>query len=196
MAKRTPATLVYQLHIRLIDSKPDIWCRILVPVHFDLHNLHYVIQNAFEWNHEHLFQFCQGDPWGEVLYPPSDEDGSMVEPDDNGKYPPAPSLHEVLKVGESLFYVYDFGDSWEHEIYCEALMVKPPKIRLPHCVDGANHAAFENCGGVYGYAHILTILSNRDNPAYQEELAELTDYYTKRILKYDPTAFDPKKLKL
>ncbi len=92
--------------------------------------------------------------------------------------------------------MYDFGDSWEHEIYCEALMVKPPKIRLPHCVDGANHAAFENCGGVYGYAHILTILSNRDNPAYQEELAELTDYYTKRILKYDPTAFDPKKLKL
>ena len=62
---------------------------------------------------------------GEVLYPPSDEDGSMVEPDNNGKYPPAPSLHEVLKVGESLFYVYDFGDSWEHEIYCEALMVKP-----------------------------------------------------------------------
>lgn len=28
MAKRTPATLVYQLHIRLIDSKPDIWRRI------------------------------------------------------------------------------------------------------------------------------------------------------------------------
>ena len=36
MAKRKPAELVYQLHIRLINSKPDIWRRILVPAHFDL----------------------------------------------------------------------------------------------------------------------------------------------------------------
>lgn len=196
MAKRKPAALVYQLHIRLMDSQPDIWRRLLVPAHFDLQDLHYVIQNAFEWNHEHLFQFYQNAPWGYAIYPPKDEDGLIVEPDDNGEYPPAPPLSEVLKVGESLFYVYDFGDSWEHEIYCEALMVKPPKTRLPCCIDGANQAAFENCGGVYGYAHILEILSNRDNPEYKEALAELTEYYTKRILKYDPTAFDPKKVKL
>lgn len=197
MAKSKPAALMYQLHIRLVDSDPEIWRRVLVPADFDLQDLHYVIQNAFEWNHAHLFQFCQSIPWcGTGLYPPADEDGGIAGPDENGEFPPAPKLAEILPVGGRLFYVYDFGDNWGHEVFCEGLMVKPPKIRLPRCIDGANGAAFEDCGGTDAYNRIVAILSDRDNPEHKEEMAELVRYYGKRILKYNPAAFDPKKVRM
>ncbi|UOO80841.1 plasmid pRiA4b ORF-3 family protein [Uruburuella testudinis] len=188
--------LVYQLHIRLMDSEPEIWRRILVSADIDLNNFHRVIQEAFEWEGYHLFRFSQYEPWsGNVVFPPTDEYGAIKMPNEMGIYDAPPLLRDVLEVGGRLFYVYDFGDDWQHEILCEALMIKPPKIRLPLCTDGANHAAFEDVGGVGGYMDIVHTIANQDKPEYQHAVAELIDAYGKRILKFDAAAFDPKKVK-
>lgn len=185
-------TLCYQLRIHLVGSKPEIWRRILVPVDSDLDDLHFAIQSAFEWHNYHLFSFWYPERNGRNaphIYPDI-ENWDAEESDEV-----APKLADILAVGKTLMYTYDFGDDWEHEILCEALMIKPPRIRLPHCTDGAMNSAFEDVGGIWGYQSMLEVIKNPDNPEYAEQLEWILESFGKRILKYDATAFDPKKIK-
>src|SRR5215207_1843973 len=45
------------LKITLLGSAPTIWRRVEVHSGLTLHDLHYVIQNVFEWQNCHLYQF-------------------------------------------------------------------------------------------------------------------------------------------
>jgi hypothetical protein len=45
------------LKITLLNSKPPIWRRVLVPSGIELEDLHDVIQAAFGWHNCHLHQF-------------------------------------------------------------------------------------------------------------------------------------------
>lgn len=52
--------MVYQLKISLLETKPEIWRRVLVPGYFNFYQLHRVIQIAMGWGDTHLFQFHTG----------------------------------------------------------------------------------------------------------------------------------------
>jgi len=43
-------------------------------------------------------------------------------------------------------YVYDFGDSWQHEIALEKAVESDPATAYPVCVDGRGAAPVEDCG--------------------------------------------------
>ena len=104
-------------------------------------------------------------------------------------------VRDLIDVGDSFFYTYDMGDNWEHEILCEAVLIKPPRVRMPRCIDGAMNHAFEDVGGVWGYTEIVEMLKDPKNPEYQERIEWLIDCYGRKILKYDAYAFDVKKIK-
>jgi hypothetical protein len=42
--------------------------------------------------------------------------------------------------------VYDFGDSWQHEITLEKAVEPDPAVTYPVCVDGRGDAPVEDCG--------------------------------------------------
>ena len=55
--KCNPYTNVYQIKITLLDIKPSVWRRILVPETFTFQNLHDAIQDVMGWDDCHLHCF-------------------------------------------------------------------------------------------------------------------------------------------
>lgn len=195
------AALCYQLRVHLLDSTPEIWRRILVPADITLEDLHWILQSTFAWQAEHLYQFSRKSGQAlEPIYPNFGLFGFGFIPfaandEEEPEEKAAPYLRDVLPVGDSLLYTYDLGDDWRHLILCESLMIKPPRTRLPTCIDGAMNHAMENVGGIWGYQEIVNIIANQQNPDYREAVADLQAAFGKRILKYDASAFDPKKIR-
>jgi Plasmid pRiA4b ORF-3-like protein len=85
-------------------------------------------------------------------------------------------------VGARLRYTYDFGDSWEHDLTVEKIL---PADRVGHavCMAGRRAGPPEDCGGVWGYADLLAILSDPGHPEHAERLDWLGH-------QPDPEAFD------
>ncbi len=100
--------LVYQLKVTLRDSKPPIWRRLLVSDSAALYTLHQIIQVAVGWTDSHLHEFIIQNKRYSI---PSPEDWEPVM--DERRY----QLNQVVpSVNFKFAYVYDFGDSWDHEI--------------------------------------------------------------------------------
>ena len=83
--------------------------------------LHDAIQVVMGWTDSHLHQFEKyGKNWG---VPETVEFGEL-DLIDESRVPVA----EVLQAeGDSMLYVYDFGDNWRHEIVLENIL--PPETR-------------------------------------------------------------------
>lgn len=52
-----PLPTIYQLRIVLRGVSPLVWRRLLVPCHTSLAHLHDILQIAFAWSGEHLYDF-------------------------------------------------------------------------------------------------------------------------------------------
>lgn len=143
----TPESLIYQLKITLQESNPPIWRTVEVPAHFTLEYLHWIIQEAMGWEMEHLWQFLVGkvyysDPryWG-------NEPFGSDKPNDARKI----KIQAVLpKEKKRIFYEYDLGDGWLHEIVLEKILPPEPKKQYPRCVGGERACPPEDCGGFTG----------------------------------------------
>ena len=75
---------VYQLKATILDVKPPVWRRIVVPAEITLSRLHDVLRAAFGWWDYHLHEFeidglRYGIDDGEGWEPPEDERRSPVE---------------------------------------------------------------------------------------------------------------------
>lgn len=178
-SKRTPAqpSSVHQLKVTLMDIEPPVWRRIAAPSDFTLAELHDVVQLAMGWHFSHLHDFRVG----KVTYGDPD---MLVEPGDRDER--KASLAQIAPKPKKQFrYVYDFGDSWEHQIVVEAVGPPEPGTRYPICLAGERACPPEDCGGVWGYADLLETLADPKNP----EREEMLDWLGGPI---DPEAFDLK----
>lgn len=192
--------LVYQLHIKILGSNPEIWRRVIVPVNFSFAMLHSIIQSSFSWENEHLHMFvlpivAEDGQEDRLHFEPQNEYGENVfmgSLDEEEHY-----IKDYLNVGDQFRYDYDFGDDWQHQILVEGLLIKQKKQKYPVCVDGENHAPFEDIGGVPGFTQAIKILAEPTHPEHKELKSWLkASYGAVKINKFDPTYFDPKKLKL
>ena len=89
----------------------------------------------------------------------------------------------LKKEKEKILYEYDFGDSWEHTILLEKIVQNDTSDQLPVCLAGKNNCPPEDCGGVWGYANMIEILSDPKNEEYQ-------DYKDWLGEEFDPALFD------
>ena len=72
-------------------------------------------------------------------------------------------LANVCRIGDTLCYVYDFGDNWGHLVTIEKEMRTCTGVVYPRCVAGRNACPPEDCGGPWGYAEMLRTLAGRRN---------------------------------
>jgi hypothetical protein len=126
---------ICQLKITLRYVQPTCWRRVLVPASATLGDLHEIIQIAFAWDGDHLHAFTigrrrYGDPYFDTGY---DEDKITL-------------ATAFARARKPISYVYDFGDSWEHEIMLEKSVEPDPAVSYPICVDGRGDAPVEDCG--------------------------------------------------
>lgn len=173
------------LKISLKESSPPIWRRFVAPSDMPLDVFHECLQIIMGWENSHLYEFLVGDRRNGQRYvgnPMGDMDDFFGGMDDYGDLNASDyDLSFLKRKGMKFTYVYDFGDSWTHEIVVEDANYDysgdPPVVVLK----GKMNCPPEDCGGLYGYYDILELLKNpkKDKDGILEWLGE-----------YDPDAFD------
>ena len=183
---------ILQLRIELLHVEPLIWRRLQVPGDYTFWDLHVAIQSAFAWMDTHLHEFR---PWD------NDEAGPHygMPLDASEENPPLPGWkHRVAEVltraNPRLEYEYDFGDGWRHLVTLEEILTAAPGRKYPRCAAGERCGPPDDCGGPPGYADLLEILSNPQDPEYADSHVWATSQKGKRGL-FDPEAFDEQKVK-
>ncbi len=88
----------------------------------------------------------------------------------------------ALKDTDTFSYEYDFGDSWEHTVTVEAKMSSALGLKFAVCLDGENACPPEDCGGAYGFEHMLEALND---PSHEEH----SDFVKWLGGSFDPTEF-------
>jgi hypothetical protein len=150
-----------------------------------LADIHGIIQAVMEWDDSHLHSFSIGDR----RFSAPDPDDPMAA--DLGFLEERKArLSKVLgEAGAKAEYNYDFGDDWLHRIVVEKVLPPAPEAAYPVCTGGKLNGPPEDCGGVYGYYHLLDAIAD---PEYEdhEDLLEWTDG------GYDPEAFSLDEINL
>ncbi|HRK26353.1 MAG TPA: plasmid pRiA4b ORF-3 family protein [Chitinophagales bacterium] len=182
MAKQTNLQdKIYQILISLKDSKPKIWRRVLIPADSMLEELHAIIQIVMGWDDSHLHQFIKNKTYYTVkLF----EDDYWNEANTIDYIEEEVGVSSLLKAKkDKMMYEYDFGDEWQHEILLEEILPVDDAITYPICIDGKRRCPPEDCGGIWGYANLLTILSQPDHEQYEDMLEWVGE-------DFDPEYFD------
>ena len=111
-------------------SLGEVWFRIAVSEDEVLDALAYAILEAVEFDHDHLYVFSYRDRFGameEIQHPRMDE-GPWTDEVRIGDVP--------LRVGETMTYLFDFGDEWRFDVTLEQVdterVVKNPVILEVH----------------------------------------------------------------
>lgn len=177
---------LYRLRISLRGAKPAIWREFVVPGNISLVQLHVVIQAVMGWTNSHLHMFRKNgveytfryqsdnfwDEWGYTDY-------SGIK------------LSELITdCGDSIVYLYDYGDNWMHTvellevikeipIRAEAGGIAPAAgVDTPFflkCLAGARRCPTEDSGGISGYHENMDIIKDPTHEEYENTLTWLGD---------------------
>ncbi|MCY4100178.1 MAG: plasmid pRiA4b ORF-3 family protein [Rhodobacteraceae bacterium] len=166
----------YKLKIELIEIEPEIWRRFVVPADIYLDQLHYVIQKVMGWDDAHLYLFTIQ----RKEYPgnPFEEDHESFNAQDY-------QLNDLVRrKGAKIYYLYDYGDRWEHELVVEnSRYVNTDLDQLYFCLDGKRACPREDIGGWWEYVEYCRMLNDPKLKAKEEE-------YLGTTLDFDPEHFD------
>jgi hypothetical protein len=186
-AKQAPD--VYQFRISLEEVEPVIWRRIQLSQRSTFWDLHVAIQNAMGWTDTHLHEF-------RVLDPKTEDEVRIGIPDveslgeDSLTLPgwEVPVSRYLTPANPGADYLYDFGDSWQHEVLLEGTEPSTRGISYPRCIDGERACPPEDCGGPPGYEEILQAILDPDHEEHEDTL----DWVG---ADYDPALFEPEKVR-
>lgn len=173
----------------LEEVTPAVWRRIVVPASYSFWDLHVAVQCAMGWFDSHLHVF-------RVKNPASRKIDEIGIPDDD-PFVGAPVQLPGWEVpiaryfgsgGARASYEYDFGDSWVHEIECEAIEPGQAGSRYPRCLDGQRACPPEDCGGPPGYERLLETIADPSSEEYESMMEWLGG-------PFDPNNFDPRTVR-
>jgi hypothetical protein len=165
---------VYQLKATIMDTKPPVLRRVVVPAETTLARLHDVLQAAFGWWDCHLHEF----EIGGVRY--SVDDGEAWQPPQDERHA---RLCDVADAGSSFVYVYDFGDYWRHKVVVEEILPAVAGATCPSCVGGRRACPPEDCSGPWGYREFLVAIGDPGHEEHESMLEWVGGHF-------DPEAFD------
>ena len=142
--------------------EPPVWRCLVVPSNITFSSFHYVIQAAFGWEDCHLYQFSPKG-WGSMpaIQPPVGDDLEGTVDSDTVLLPDI-----ITHAGQTLVYIYDFGDDWQHQIKLEK--ISEQMVRIPRCVAGEGACPPEDCGGHPGYMMLQETLADPKSPEYND----------------------------
>lgn len=162
----------------LHSSKPPIWREVLVRIDINFQELHAIVQGTMGWTNSHLHHFTDRtrsffigitDPYDTL----GTKDGRKLK------------VKSYLRAeGDELFYEYDFGDGWQHQIKVQKLLSAEADLRYPHLLRGKGACPPEDCGGIWGYYEMVEAINDPKHERH-EDLVEWTG-----LDKWDTHLFD------
>lgn len=176
--------MVYICRVELEEITPKIWREFQFHPDITFHQLHQIIQVVMGWENYHLYEFHVNktviglpDPVFEHM---EHRETLNARREIVGK--------QVCEENTVFTYVYDFGDDWQHKI--TLVKIDPSTSNpAPLCLAGARSCPQEDVGGVWGYQHMLEVLSNPNHP----ERDEFIDWVREG---YDPGYFSCEEVNL
>lgn len=194
------------LEVSLLGIKPRIWRRFLITPAATFMDLHEAIQGACGWRDYHLYEFREAvADEGKQNWPYSAEQHPIarsehVEPDEYGDDVPVADevdLESYFTEEQSrCYYVYDFGDYWEHLIELKQVTDLHDRF-FQRFVDGARAFPPEDCGGIPSYEECCEALEMSE-----KKLARLADDAWDEIVSrlewlgdWRPENFDPEEIR-
>ena len=179
VASQQKAQAVYQLKITLKGIRPAIWRRVQVSSDATLEHLHWGIQFAMGWEGYHLHSFAiQG---AEAFMSRSSLGLDELDSRDELLI----TLSQVVTEEKfKFFYLYDFGDSWAHEVLVEKMLTAKTDTSYPICVEAKRACPPEDCGGTWGYQTLLKAIKDPKHPEHALRVEWLG------------SSFDPEKVDL
>lgn len=153
---------IYQLKIILLGSDPPIWRKLEVSQNLTLVKLHKILQVVMGWENYHLYDFYKG----------------------RERLRKSLMLFQVApRIRSKFIYLYDMGDSWEHEIVVEKILKNQEGKPYPVCLEGQGACPPEDSGGIWGYYEMLEAVKTPSHPDHEHYLEWLGD-------DFNPEAFD------
>jgi hypothetical protein len=181
---------VYQFKITLRDIKPPIWRRIQVPENYTFWNLHFAIQDAMGWYDVHLHEF-------EIKHPISGFAVMIGDPKNSSGFDKIldekkQNIDKWFNLeNNKAFYLYDFGDNWEHAIILEKILPKDNAITYPVCLKGKFACPPEDCGGIWGYLDLLEIINNPQHEEYENMKEWIEEDFDPKYFNAQEVVFIP-----
>src|SRR5690606_9459104 len=171
---------IYILEITLLHTAPAVWRVVEIKENFTLHELHAVIQEAMGWTNSHLYSFIEKRNGNEIEYT-LPEYRDLLEESQEGNNPRLIKLKDIFReVGDSLVYLYDYGDYWEHKVLLKGKRYPDTLKYYPVCTAGAMACPPEDIGGIHRYKellHLINIKAKKELKEYREWLGENFDPY-------------------
>lgn len=122
------------LHIFKVALDKNLWRRIAMPANCTLEDLSDQIRWAYGFDNDHLYEFIYSDQSGisrRAFHPFMDDRPHTTEVQ-VGSLP--------LRIGESMIYHYDFGDSWQFDVILEQVDLDNDNIKEPTLLEERGEA--------------------------------------------------------
>ncbi|NDK90557.1 plasmid pRiA4b ORF-3 family protein [Gordonia desulfuricans] len=184
-----PHPVLLRVRIDLDDARPAIWRSLDIRSDVRLDVVHRAIQTSFAWLDYHLHQFSLGGAAfrrdTELFLCPFDVD----EGDEEGTPATDVRLDETLhEPGDTLHYVYDYGDDWQLTLRLEEVLPLPADAPAVRCVDGRRAAPPEDCGHLTDADQLAEVL---DDPAHFD-VDEVNAVFDDPINRIATAGIDPR----
>jgi hypothetical protein len=122
------------VHVFKVSLSRGLWRRIAMPAVLTLDELAHTILDAFAFDSDHLYQFSYRNQFGvetHVNHPYMDD----------GPWAPEVRVGDVpLQEGQSMTYLFDFGDQWKFDVALEHVDPADATARDPVVLDGRGEA--------------------------------------------------------
>ncbi|MFH1089060.1 MAG: plasmid pRiA4b ORF-3 family protein [Candidatus Uhrbacteria bacterium] len=185
---------LFQLKIQLVGVEPVVWRELVISSISTFFDLHVAIQDTFGWTDSHLHQFVLDNPFScrkklrFISLPVLELDPEDAPGDERKIF----LSKQLIKPKDKIWYEYDLGDSWMHEVTLQKILPQETFKKTPVLLDGANATPPEDCGGMCGYANLLEILANPKNPDHKDMLEWLG---IKKASEFNPKKFDKTRVR-
>ena len=161
----------YHLRIKLNNAPLPIWREFKVPSNVTLEYLSFIINEVMGWEGTHLHQYKQKDTFYKTTYCLEESANmfffSRFKEFDTNDYTIA---HLLKEKGDRIKYEYDFGDSWEHDLWLKGVReYADGESHQPMVIKGKGACPPEDCGGVWGYAELLEVFKKKRKTAEEKE---------------------------
>jgi hypothetical protein len=167
-----------KIRITLRYTTPPVWREFVVNPTMRLDLFCELLLRGMGWFGGHLQELVKGSE----SYRPAGHFGMDDEFDEGALNASKYKVADVLeKKGSKCHWIYDFGDSWEHEIQVVESGVEWTG-KLPFCTGGARACPPEDCGGIPGYEDLCDAMKDKKHP----ERDSLIDWLGE---EFDPEAF-------
>lgn len=154
---KRPNVAEYHLRIKLNGTSQKIWREVKVPSNVALDFLAHFLIDIMGWEDRHLCQFIHKN----TFY--TDEETAAESFWGDVQVMSKFTLSDLLKEkGDRMQFEYDFGDGWKHDVWVKGIREyekkEKPSVSL---VKGQGECPPEDCGGVWGYEHLLDLLQKK-----------------------------------